>query len=250
MAVEYRDVSVVYGWGEDAVVALDGVACQIQPQEFVAIIGSSGCGKSTLLHLTADLLPPQFVQGTVLVNGQSPAHARKNNSFAFVFQDPVLAPWRTVYENIRLPLEIVTRQPSRSPEELLRLVGLEGFADRLPGALSGGMRQRVAVARALCLDPQVLLMDEPFGALDELTRERIQVEFLQVWDKTEAAVLMVTHSISEAVFLADRVLIMASRPGWIKKEIAIPFDRPRLPEIKGSIGFLEKENQVRSALEE
>jgi NitT/TauT family transport system ATP-binding protein len=242
---------VVYGWGRTAVVALDAVDLDVRQNEFVAVIGPSGCGKSTLLRVTAGLINSQFVQGQVLVNGQSPDEARRANSFAFVFQDPVLAPWRTVLQNVRLPLEVVPagRGARRTPAELIKLVGLEGFENALPSALSGGMRQRVSLARSLCLDPSVLLMDEPFGALDELTRDRMHDELLGIWATTDAAVLLITHSIVEAAFLADRVVVMTARPGSVKRVVSIPFPRPRSPQLKTTVEFLDKTNEIRAALE-
>jgi NitT/TauT family transport system ATP-binding protein len=250
-AIQYRDLSVVYGWGRTAIVALDAVDLDVGQNEFVAVIGPSGCGKSTLLRVTAGLINSEFVQGQVLVNGQSPDEARRANSFAFVFQDPVLAPWRTVLQNVRLPLEVVPagRGARRTPAELVKLVGLEGFENALPSALSGGMRQRVSLARSLCLDPSVLLMDEPFGALDELTRDRMHDELLGIWATTNAAVLLITHSIVEAAFLADRVVVMTARPGSVKRVVSIPFPRPRSPQLKTTVEFLDKTNEIRAALE-
>jgi NitT/TauT family transport system ATP-binding protein len=249
-AVRYEDLSVVFGYGKDAVVALDGVSLEIGQNEFVAVIGPSGCGKSTILRVTAGLLPSRLVQGEVWVHGKTPDEARRDYSFAFVPQDPVLAPWRTVKQNIQLPLEIVPedRSARRSPSELIELVGLKGFENALPAALSGGMRQRVSLARALCLEPSILLMDEPFGSLDALTRDRINGEFLRIWDTTEAAVLLVTHSIIEAVFLSDRVVVMSDRPGSVKREVHVPFPRPRSQELKTTVEFLEIANAIRAAL--
>jgi NitT/TauT family transport system ATP-binding protein len=225
----------------------------VAANEFVCLIGPSGCGKSTLLKAIAGLLPERSVQGRITVNGGTPTRARRANAFAFVFQDPVLAPWRTVLENVRLPLEVVGGSAqslaSRSPKELIELVGLSGFENALPSELSGGMRQRVAIARALTLQPSVLLMDEPFGALDELTRDRMHAELLDVWSTTSASVLLVTHSIIEAAFLADRVAVMTPRPGRVKAIIEIPFPRPRLPELKTQVTFLKKTNEIRTALE-
>jgi NitT/TauT family transport system ATP-binding protein len=250
--IEARQLAVVYGRGAKAVVALEGVNLAIGEQEFVSIIGPSGCGKSTFLKAVADLVPERYVQGTLLVGGVSPSEARRRNAFAFVFQDPVLAPWRSVLQNVNLPLEIVTRSDKRSlhrsPRELVNLVGLHGFEDVLPGALSGGMRQRVAIARALTLEPSVLLMDEPFGALDELTRDRMHDELLKIWSATTASVVLVTHSIAEAVYLSDRVLVMSPRPGRLKGVVHTPFERPRDPEIKRTVAFLQKTNEVREML--
>jgi NitT/TauT family transport system ATP-binding protein len=170
-----------------------------------------------------------------------------------VFQDPVLLPWRRAIDNVRLPLEVVRRPGTlggegRSPEELLRLVGLEGFGNALPRQLSGGMRQRVAIARALTMNPSILLMDEPFGALDEISRERMNIELLRIWESTEASIVFVTHSISEAVFMSDVVAVMTSRPGHLQALIPVPMPRPRSRELKRTAEFLALENQVRDAL--
>ena len=251
LAIDARDVSIVYGSGQKAVVALDGITITVTGNEFVAIIGPSGCGKSSLLKAVCDLLPPDVVQGTIEVHGKAPPDARRDNAFAFVFQDPVLAPWRTVLANVSLPLEIVgapKHEIATLPRELVELVGLGGFENALPHSLSGGMRQRVAIARALTLEPSVLLLDEPFGALDELTRDYMHDELLKIWRTTEASVLLVTHSIPEAVYLSDRVLILSARPGSLAGSVEIPFQRPRDPRIKTSIEFLEKANEVRDLL--
>ena len=250
-AVVTRDLSIVYGSGKDAVVALDGFNTAIDENEFVAIIGPSGCGKSSLLKAICDLLPADVVQGEIEVQGRSPYYARRDNTFAFVFQDPVLAPWRTVLENVSLPLEVVdSARADRAtrPQELVELVGLSGFENALPHSLSGGMRQRVAIARALTLKPSILLLDEPFGALDELTRDYMHDELLKIWRTTEASVLLITHSIPEAVYLSDRVLVLSARPGRLLTDVAIPFPRPRDPELKTSVEFLKKTNEVRSTL--
>ena len=250
-AVVTRDLSIVYGSGKDAVVALDGFNATIEENEFVAIIGPSGCGKSSLLKAICDLLPGEVVQGGIEVHGTSPYDARRDNAFAFVFQDPVLAPWRTVVGNVSLPLEVVDSDRSdidTRPQELVELVGLSGFENALPHSLSGGMRQRVAIARALTLDPSILLLDEPFGALDELTRDYMHDELLQIWRTTEASVLLITHSIPEAVYLSDRVLVLSARPGRLLGSVDIPFSRPRDPDIKTSIEFLQKTNEVRASL--
>jgi NitT/TauT family transport system ATP-binding protein len=249
--VEARGLCVVYGTGARAVVALEGLDLVVRPNEFVVLIGPSGCGKSSFLRAVADLLPRRYLQGELSVNGKSAREARQDNAFAFVFQDPVLAPWRTVIENVNLPLEIVRhdkRSISRSPRELINLVGLHGFEDTLPHALSGGMRQRVAIARALTLEPSILLMDEPFGALDELTRDRMQDELLGIWSTTRAAVILVTHSIAEAVYLGDRIAVLSARPGRLSAIIDVPFARPRTAELKTTVQFLEKTNEVRATL--
>jgi NitT/TauT family transport system ATP-binding protein len=187
------------------------------------------------------------------VNDKTPVEARRHNALAFVFQDAVLLPWRRVIDNVRLPLEIIPRErhataAGRTPEEMVKLVGLDGFANALPRQLSGGMRQRVAIARALTMNPSILLMDEPFGALDEISRERMNLELLRIWGATETTVVFVTHSIPEAVFLSDLVAVMSSRPGRIKSLIPIGLPRPRDGQLKRTEAFLELENQVRDAL--
>jgi NitT/TauT family transport system ATP-binding protein len=251
--VRLTDVSIVHGRGRKAVVAVDGADLEIGRKEFVAVIGPSGCGKSTLLKAVAGLLPAGSVQGRIAVDGLDPAAARRANRFAFVFQEPVLAPWRTALQNVRLPLEVAGRdvraRAGRTPEELLELVGLQSFADKLPAELSGGMKQRVSIARALTLEPSVLLMDEPFGALDEITRDHMHSELLTIWSATGSSVVLVTHSLTEAAFVADRVVVMSPRPGRIKTVLRMPFARPRDPALKTSVEFLEAVNEIRAALE-
>jgi NitT/TauT family transport system ATP-binding protein len=250
-AILARQVALVYGRGSKAIVALEGMDLEVPRNTFVSLIGPSGCGKSTFLKAVADLVPAGSLQGSLLVEGVTPAEARRRNAFAFVFQDPVLAPWRTVLGNVNLPLEIVAadrRRQGPTPHDLIELVGLKGFEDSLPAALSGGMKQRVAIARALTLDPSVLLMDEPFGALDELTRDRMQDELLTIWHSTTASVLLVTHSIAEAVYLSDRVVVMSSRPGRPKGMVDVGFPRPRRAELKRTVEFLALENEVRELL--
>jgi NitT/TauT family transport system ATP-binding protein len=253
VAVRARGLSVVYGRGAKAVVALDALDLDVQRREFVSIIGPSGCGKTTFLKVVADLIPDRFVQGDLEVEGTARAEARRRNAFAFVFQDPVLVPWRTVIQNVNLPIEIVKSRradkQTRAPSELLDLVGLTGFEHRMPSELSGGMKQRVSLARALTIDPSVLLMDEPFGALDALTRERMQRELERIWLTTDAAVLFITHSISEAVFLSDRVVVMTPRPGRLAGIVDVPFPRPRSRTLQTTTQFLAKANDVRAALE-
>jgi NitT/TauT family transport system ATP-binding protein len=250
--VSLETVSVVHGSGPTAVVAVDGVSLEILPREFLCLIGPSGCGKTTLLKAMSGLLPERSVQGRLRIDGLTPNEARRNNWFAFVFQDPVLAPWRTVEANVKLPIEVVRNSRltmnARSPKELIGLVGLQGFERALPHQLSGGMRQRVAIARALTLRPRLLLMDEPFGSLDELTRNRMQEELLDVWSTTNASVVLVTHSISEAVYLADRVVVMSARPGRVTTIVDIPFARPRSAHLKTTSEFLKYTNEVRDAL--
>jgi len=227
--------------------ALDEVSFSIPPQEFICILGPSGSGKSTLLRILGGLLPPTHGKGGF--NG-SPVQGPSRH-IGFVFQDANLMPWRTVLENITLPLEI-TNVPKSDAEDgarrLVKLVGLEGFEDWMPPDLSGGMAQRVAIARALIYNPDLLLLDEPFGALDALTRERMALELLRIWQVSQKTVVMVTHSISEAILLADRILVLTSRPGKICLDMAVDLPRPRHEEIRYSKAFNALERQLREAI--
>ena len=225
-AVQITGVTKVFNQGRtDEVTALSDVDLTIGDGRFVALIGPSGCGKSTLLRLIADLITP--TTGTVSVAGKPAARARLDQDYGIAFQQAGLFEWRTVRRNVELPLELrkVARAERRArAEEMLALVGLADFADHYPAQLSGGMQQRVAIARALAVHPPLLLMDEPFGALDEMTRERLQSELLQICAQTGTSTVFVTHSISEAVFLSDRVVVMSARPGRIIRsvDVALP----------------------------
>ena len=223
--------------GSRGVTALDGIDLHITDGEFVAIVGPSGCGKSTLLRIVGGLLEP--TSGHVDVGGKTPNQARRDVEFGFVFQQPTLFPWLRVLGNVLLPDRVLGRRnPNRGPgskdiaRELLRDVGLEGFENHYPGQISGGMQQRVALARALSYGPNTLLMDEPFGALDEFTRDRLNLQLLEVCNKTGSTVLFVTHSIQEAIFLADRVVMLSPRPGRITRIAEVPFPKPRMLEIR------------------
>jgi len=231
-----------------AVQALDEVSLSVGPREFVSLLGPSGCGKSTLLRLVADVLTP--TGGSIRIGGQTPEAARKERTFGFVFQDATLLAWRTALQNVLLPLEISgdLRGGTERAAGLLELVGLQGFERAYPWQLSGGMRQRVSIARALITRPQVLLMDEPFGALDEITRERLNSELLRIWEATGTTILFVTHSSPEAVFLSDRVVVLTARPGRVKLELPIELARPREPGIKETVEFARYTAALRRAL--
>ncbi|MCC7372312.1 MAG: ABC transporter ATP-binding protein [Chloroflexi bacterium] len=235
----------------DEVRALQNVSLEIRPRELVSLIGPSGCGKSTLLRLIGDLLTP--TGGTLTVNGKTPRQARLDRDYGIVFQQPVLYDWRTVEANVQLPLEVMKaprEERQRRSRELLELVGLHEFASRYPWELSGGMQQRVSIARALSIRPSVLLMDEPFGALDEMTRERLNHELLNVWAETGTTLVFVTHSIAEAVFLSDRIVVMSPRPGRVETVIEVDLPRPRTAETREDRHFFELIAEVRHNLRE
>jgi NitT/TauT family transport system ATP-binding protein len=249
-AVEIRSLTKVFNAGRpNAVDALVDIDLTIEPGEFVSLIGPSGCGKSTQLRLIADLLEP--TTGEVLVNGKPARQARLDQDYGMAFQQAGLFEWRTVTKNIELPLELKSwdkaerRQRAR---EMLDLVKLSGFADHMPWQLSGGMQQRVAIARALASHPALLLMDEPFGALDEMTREHMQVELLRICRETSTTVVFVTHSIPEAVYLSTRVVVMSPRPGRITDVIDVDLGSIRDVETREAEAFFKKITQVREAL--
>lgn len=226
---------------------LNDVSLKIKEGEFVSVIGPSGCGKTTLLKILGGLLSPSH--GNITIKDSSLDVAIKRRDFGFVFQNPVLLPWRTVLQNIELPLEVIGDQtPFAESEKLLELLGLKGFGKYYPKALSGGMKQRVAIARALVFNPDILLMDEPFGALDELTRERLNLELLKIWEQTHKTIVFVTHSISEAVFLSNRVIVLSERPAKIDeiKEIDLPF--PRTIAVKQSKEYFQYITWLRNKL--
>jgi NitT/TauT family transport system ATP-binding protein len=229
--------------------ALAGIDLDVAAGELVSLIGPSGCGKSTLLRIVADLVRP--TRGEVRVNGKSADQARRDHEYGMVFQQPVLFDWRTVQGNVELPLEILGRdRPSRvaRAREMLDLVELGSFARHMPYQLSGGMQQRVALARALAFEPRLLLMDEPFGALDEMTRERMNDEVLRIQGLTGTTIVFVTHSITEAVFLSTRVVVMSPRPGRITRTIAIDLPQPRTDAVRESDRYFELVTEVREAL--
>jgi NitT/TauT family transport system ATP-binding protein len=231
------------------VTALQDIELDLHPGEFVSLIGPSGCGKSTLLRIIGDLTPP--TKGAVTVNGKPARQARADRDYGIVFQDSVLFDWRTVAKNIALPLEMLGWDRDRRAkrvDEMLDLVELRSFADHNPWQLSGGMQQRVSIARALAFEPALLLMDEPFGALDEMTRERLNLELLSIWEKLGSTVVFVTHSISEAVFLSTRVVVMSPRPGRIAGIVPIDLSFPRTVETREDPRFFELVTDVRELL--
>jgi NitT/TauT family transport system ATP-binding protein len=231
------------------VVALQDIDLAIEPGEFVSLIGPSGCGKSTLLRIIGDLIQPS--SGTVSVNGKPAPRARADHDYGIVFQDSVLFDWRTVAKNVALPLELLgwdrTRRKARV-DEMLGLVELQGFGDHHPWQLSGGMQMRVAIARALAFEPPLLLMDEPFGALDEMTRERLNMELLRIWEASNSTVVFVTHSIAEAVFLSTRAVVMSARPGRISDIVEIDLPYPRGAQTREEPRYFELVTEVREAL--
>jgi NitT/TauT family transport system ATP-binding protein len=241
------DLSVRFGSGDSEVAALSDVSIAVERGEFVSIVGESGCGKTTLLRVVAGLVPATEGRVTIgdrPVSGPSP-------EIGFVFQKPVLLDWRRVRENVLLPVEIAgvpKRQKRGRADELLQLLGLERFANHYPRQLSGGMQQRVSIARTLIMDPTVLLMDEPFGALDAITREQLNIELLNIWSRQRSTCLFVTHDIPEAVLLSDRVFLMTRRPGRIKQVFEIALPRPRTLEMRYSEEFTAQAREIKYAM--
>ena len=249
LAVEARRLSLVFQTADGKVEALSNVDLQIEAGDFVSFIGPSGCGKTTLLRIIADLERP--TDGTVLVNGVTPEQARLKRHYGYIFQAPALYPWRTIERNVMLPLEVmgIAREERRArAAHYLRLVNLSGFERKFPWQLSGGMQQRASIARALSFDPALLLMDEPFGALDEIVRDHLNEQLLRLWEETRKTVVFVTHSIPEAVFLSTRIVVMSPRPGRIIDVVPCNLPRDRTLEIRETPEFLKIARRVRIGL--
>ena len=245
-----RDIGMTYQNDGKDVTALTGVSMDIKKGEFVSLVGPSGCGKTTLLRIIADLIAP--TSGEIKIAGETPREARLKQRYGMVFQSAVLYEWRTVKKNIMLPLEIM-HIPRKEQEDramkMLELVGLTEFADHYPSQLSGGMQQRVGIARALAIQPEILLMDEPFSALDEFTREKLHEDLLRIWRRTNKTIVFVTHNISESVFLSDKVCVLSPHPGRLSALVDIDLPRPRTMELKNTPHFTELVAKVRNSFE-
>ncbi|MFM2485327.1 ABC transporter ATP-binding protein [Celerinatantimonas yamalensis] len=249
--VKTKALNVIYPAADQPVHALSNIDLVIGKGEFVSLIGPSGCGKTTLLRVIADLEP--ITSGTVFVNEMSPSEARQARAYGYVFQAPTLLMWRTVLENVMLPL-IIQRRPVQEVQQIakeqLAKVGLQGFEDKYPWQLSGGMQQRVSIARALGFEPKILMMDEPFGALDEITRNHLNQQLQELWLEQQRTVVFVTHSISEAVYLSTKIVVMSPRPGRIVDIIDSPLPRERSAALRDSEAFIQLAQQVRDALKD
>ena len=249
LTVDMRGVSLTFQTRDGAVEALSNVDLQISDGDFVSFIGPSGCGKTTLMRIIADLQKP--TAGTTLINGISPEQARLQRHYGYIFQAPALYPWRTIERNVALPLEIMgfdAKERRARVDRYLKLVNLSGFERKFPWQLSGGMQQRASIARALSFDPALLLMDEPFGALDEIVRDHLNEQLLRLWDQTGKTVVFVTHSIPEAVFLSTKIVVMSPRPGRIIDIIPCNFPRDRTLEIRETPEFIKIAQRVRAGL--
>jgi len=249
LAVHAQNVSLTFETSDGEVQALSGVDLDVAEGDFVSFIGPSGCGKTTLLRVIADLEQP--TSGTIQVNGVSPEIARLQRHYGYVFQAPALYPWRTIERNVALPLEIMgvgAADRAKRVKDYLALVNLTGFERKYPWQLSGGMQQRASIARALSFEPALLLMDEPFGALDEIVRDHLNEQLLRLWDQTRKTVVFVTHSIPEAVFLSSKIVVMSPRPGRIIDIIDCNFPRDRTLEVRETPEFLKIAQRVRSGL--
>jgi NitT/TauT family transport system ATP-binding protein len=249
-AIDCRNVSVRFVTDRRVVTAFDNVSFTVARGGFLSVLGPSGCGKSTLLRVVADLIDPS--KGTVKLFGMTPRQARLQRSLGFVFQDAALLPWRSALQNVELPLEVGGARDlpkgAPTPRELMKLVGLEGWENSLPHELSGGMRQRVSIARALLGGPRLLLMDEPFGALDEITRDRLNEELRRIWLETGTTIVFVTHSVYEAMFLGEQVMVMSANPGRVRDIVPIDLPRGRDSKIRETDGFVKLAAQLRDLL--
>lgn len=250
--ISVNDLSVIYKDSKDdkGTTALSHVKLDIKRGEFISLVGPSGCGKTTLLRVIADLIPK--TSGDVFVGGLTPRQARLSKQFGIVFQSPVLMDWRTIRRNICLPLELLKvpkAERTKKVTEMLEIVGLQDFGYHYPRELSGGMQQRVGIARALALDPPILLMDEPFSALDEFTKESLHEDLLRIWRQTHKTIIFVTHSLQEAVFLSDRVIVFSPHPGRVTSVVDVDIPRPRSLEVKNSQHFTELVAKVRNGFE-
>ena len=249
-AIELQNISVRFTTDRGTITALQDIDLTVEKGGFLTLLGPSGCGKSTLLRVVADIIKP--AAGSARVLGGPPEEARQRRDIGFVFQDAALLPWRTVLENVTLPLEVGGGAPAgraRDPHELLELVGLSGWEKAFPHELSGGMRQRVSIARALVSGPKLLLMDEPFGALDEITRDRLNEELLSVWEQTGTTILFVTHSIYEAASLGQQVLLLAARPGRVREMVPVDLPSPRRIAVRETPRFVSLVTKLRGILE-
>jgi NitT/TauT family transport system ATP-binding protein len=245
--IEARDLSLTFQTADSPVYALSKVNLTVNDGDFVSFIGPSGCGKTTLLRVIADL--EQATSGTITVNGMTPHQARLERGYGYVFQAPGLFPWRTVERNVALPLEIMgLKDSAERVKRNLELVNLGGFEKKFPWQLSGGMQQRVSIARALAFDPKLLLMDEPFGALDEIVRDKLNQQLLELWERTGKTVVFVTHSIPEAVFLSTKIVVMSPRPGRIIDVIETNLPRDRTLDFREAPEFLKLAHRVREGL--
>ena len=249
-AIDCRNVSVRFVTERRVVTAFDNVSFTVARGGFLSVLGPSGCGKSTLLRVVADLIDPS--KGTMKLFGMTPRQARLQRSLGFVFQDAALLPWRSALQNVELPLEVGGARGlpkgGPTPRELMKLVGLEGWEHSFPHELSGGMRQRVSIARALLGGPRLLLMDEPFGALDEITRDRLNEELRRIWLETGTTIVFVTHSVYEAMFLGEQVMVMSANPGRVRDIVPIDLPRGRDSKIRETDGFVKLAAQLRDLL--
>ena len=244
-----ENLSLVFDTNDGPVNALSDINLNINEGDFVSFIGPSGCGKTTLLRVIADL--EQQTAGSIRVNGTTPEDARLNRLYGYVFQAPALLPWRTIAKNCAVPMEISGHSRAHQTKQIdkyLQMVGLQDFHQKYPWQLSGGMQQRASIARALCIEPDLLLMDEPFGALDEITRDHMNIELLKIWDETKKTVVFVTHSISEAVLLSTHIVVMSPRPGRVTRVIESPLPRLKHLALRDTDAFNQLAAEIRAAL--